>query len=527
MSDINPTNIDGSYPIAGQNQSSDGFRTNFTNIKSNLTFAKDEITDLQNKVLLKASLTGSTLDNDMDRSALTKAQLKNYSLSINAKGSVSGTVSLSPTDGNYVTMTLTDPATLAFDTNAGNYPAATSQAFIFFVQMTISDIAQTLTLPTSVNKGTTSLVGFNSGNRKITHTYTGTYIYQLITVDAGVSWSIIDLTNTASTVNATSATSTIGNMVLSGNTITTSGTNEPLRISPDATSATGYTIITGNLKVTNATIIGNSTYASGAIFTVVSTGAGPYAYSTVTATTAGTGYEVGRTIKILGSNLGGVDVTNDAIVTVNTASGVGGILTASISGVAVNASTRTGKTGLNYNTDAVYIAGGNIQALGSTANLTLDVETSSNWVVLSNQTEVQGNLNVSQSNLSVTGGTIYTRGESYSWASTVTANASISSAGFYKVDFLDGSAKTVTLTLSPPVTDGDVLYVMVNSRAASQLANIVSGNATCNIYHAAGNVNGNVSVSTEIYGTVRLIGTKSQSTNKWVVASYTGNLTYV
>jgi hypothetical protein len=432
MSDINPTNIDGSYPIAGQNQSSDGFRTNFTNIKSNLTFAKDEITDLQNKVLLKASLTGSTLDNDMDRSALTKAQLKNYSLSINAKGSVSGTVSLSPTDGNYVTMTLTDPATLAFDTNAGNYPAATSQAFIFFVQMTISDIAQTLTLPTSVNKGTTSLVGFNSGNRKITHTYTGTYIYQLITVDAGVSWSIIDLTNTASTVNATSATSTIGNMVLSGNTITTSGTNEPLRISPDATSATGYTIITGNLYVTNATRINNT-----------------------------------------------------------------------------------------------YIAGSNIQALGSTANLTLDVETSSNWVVLSNQTEIQGNLNISQSNLTVTGGTIYTRGESYSWASTVTANASISSAGFYKVDFLDGSAKTVTLTLSPPVTDGDVVYVMVNSRAASQLANIVSGNATCNIYHAAGNVNGNVSVSTEIYGTVRLIGTKSQSTNKWVVASYTGNLTYV
>lgn len=431
MSNITPTNIDGSYPVAGQNQSSDGFRTNFTNIRNNFTFAKDEITDLQNKVVLKASLTDTTLDNDMNRSALTKAQLKNYSLAINVKGNTSGSVSISPTDGNYVTMSLTDDATLAFGTNAGDYPAATSQAFVFFVQVTISNTAHSLTLPSSVDKGTTSLVGFNSGSRAITYSSIGTYVYEFITVDAGVSWTVIDLTNTASNVT-TAATSTVGNMVLSGNTITTSGTNEPLRITPDSTSATGYTIITGNLYVTNATRINNT-----------------------------------------------------------------------------------------------YIAGSNIQALGSTANLTLDVETSSNWVVLSNQTEVQGNLNVSQSNLSVTGGTIYSRGESYSWANTITADANITSPGFYKVDFVNGSAKTVKLTLDPPVNDGDVVYIMVNSRAASQLANIVSNISTCNIYRANGITTGNISALTEIYSTVRLIGTKSQSTNKWVVASVTGNLTYV
>jgi len=431
MSNINPNNINGAYPEAGKNQSSDGFRTNFTNIKNNFIYSKEEIVDLQNKVVLKASLVDTELDNDMNRSQLSKAQLKNYSLSINAKGSVSGAVSLSPTDGNYVTMALTNSTALAFDTSTGNYPAATTQAFVFFVQITINNIAHSLTLPVSVDKGTDSLVGFNSGNNKITYYSTGTYVYQFITVDAGVSWTAIDLTNTSSTVT-TAATSTIGNMVLSGNTITTAGVNEALRLTPDSTSATGYTIITGNLYVTNATQINNT-----------------------------------------------------------------------------------------------YIAGSNIQALGSTANLTLDVETSSNWVVMSNQTDVQGTLNVSQSNLKVTGGTIYTRGESYSWANTITANANITTPGFYKVDFSDGSAKTVKLTLDPPVTDGDVVYVMVNSRTAGQIANLVSNIASCNIYHAAGNVNGNVSVSTEIYGTVRLIGTKSQSTNKWVVASYTGNLTYV
>jgi len=326
-------------------------------------------------------------------------------------------------------MTPTAPITLAFDTNSGNYPAATSQAFIFFVQITVSNISYTITLPASVDKGKTSVVNLVSST--ITYSATGTYLYKFITVDAGVSWTIIDLTNTSSTVT-TSTSSTIGNMSLSGNTIRTTGSNEPLLITPNANSATGYTIITGNLYVTNATQINNT-----------------------------------------------------------------------------------------------YIAGSNIQALGSTANLTLDVETSSNWVVLSNQTEIQGNLNISQSNLTVTGGTIYTRGESYSWANTINTNANITSAGFYKVEFPDSSARTIKLTLDPPVNDGDVVYVMVNSRAASQLANIVSNISTCNIYRANGVTTGNISALTETYGTVRLIGTKSQSTNKWVVASYTGNLTYV
>jgi hypothetical protein len=43
MSSINPNNINGQYPIAGQDNDSQGFRDNFTNVKNNLTFAKSEI----------------------------------------------------------------------------------------------------------------------------------------------------------------------------------------------------------------------------------------------------------------------------------------------------------------------------------------------------------------------------------------------------------------------------------------------------------------------------------------------------
>ena len=55
-SQINPNDIDGAYPVAGQDNNSQGFRDNFTNTKTNFQYAADEITDLQNNVLLKSAL---------------------------------------------------------------------------------------------------------------------------------------------------------------------------------------------------------------------------------------------------------------------------------------------------------------------------------------------------------------------------------------------------------------------------------------------------------------------------------------
>lgn len=46
-SNINPTNIDITYPIAGQDNDTKGFRDNFTSIKNNFTTAASEITALQ------------------------------------------------------------------------------------------------------------------------------------------------------------------------------------------------------------------------------------------------------------------------------------------------------------------------------------------------------------------------------------------------------------------------------------------------------------------------------------------------
>jgi hypothetical protein len=73
MSTINTNGIDVNYPIPGQNNSTQGFRNNFTAIKQNLNTAGTEITDLQNKVVLKSALANSVLNNDMANTLIANA----------------------------------------------------------------------------------------------------------------------------------------------------------------------------------------------------------------------------------------------------------------------------------------------------------------------------------------------------------------------------------------------------------------------------------------------------------------------
>ena len=56
-SNINTTNIDITYPIAGQDNDTQGFRNNFTNIRNNLNIAALEITNLQSSLNSSITLT--------------------------------------------------------------------------------------------------------------------------------------------------------------------------------------------------------------------------------------------------------------------------------------------------------------------------------------------------------------------------------------------------------------------------------------------------------------------------------------
>ena len=78
-SNIVPGNIDGTYPIAGQDNSSQGMRDNFTAIKNNFTEAASEITALQTN---KASLNASSnfADNVVSRAVFKDTAETVYSL---------------------------------------------------------------------------------------------------------------------------------------------------------------------------------------------------------------------------------------------------------------------------------------------------------------------------------------------------------------------------------------------------------------------------------------------------------------
>jgi hypothetical protein len=185
-SQINPNDIDGAYPVAGQDNDSQGFRDNFTNTVTNFQYAADEITDLQQNAVLKAALTGTTLDNDMNGSLLYNFEASQVAGTVNPLGTTSGTVTLNWTNGSYQTLTTSGSVVLGFT----NFPAAGVAASIV-LRITVASTAHTLTLPAAVSIGTSNLQGYASN--VITFSITGTYIFEFTTVNGGSAISIVDL----------------------------------------------------------------------------------------------------------------------------------------------------------------------------------------------------------------------------------------------------------------------------------------------------------------------------------------------
>ena len=183
---INPNNIDGTYPVAGQDNNSQGFRDNFTNIKTNFQYAEDEITDLQNNAVLKSALSGTTLDNDMLGSGLSNAVLNDMGYTRLALGTTGGSVTINYAVGTYQTMTTNASTSLAFT----NFPPAGVAGEVYF-QITVASTAHTLTLPAVVSQGLTGIQGISG--QVITFGATGTYNFRFTTNDGGTTVTVYDL----------------------------------------------------------------------------------------------------------------------------------------------------------------------------------------------------------------------------------------------------------------------------------------------------------------------------------------------
>jgi hypothetical protein len=173
-SNIVPGNIDGTFPVAGQDNSSQGFRDNFTAIRNNFTQSKTEIEYLQDN---RASTDANTSFNDY---VVSRAVFKDCGEIVYAHGSISGSITLNHENGHYQTLTTSGSVTLGFS----NFPSASLGRII--LDITYGSTSHTLTV-TSATLAADNVSGFNPSTNIITVSTAGRYLYEFITPNNGTT----------------------------------------------------------------------------------------------------------------------------------------------------------------------------------------------------------------------------------------------------------------------------------------------------------------------------------------------------
>jgi hypothetical protein len=185
-SQINPNLINGAYPVAGQDNSTKGMRDNFTNIKTNFNYAASEISALQATVVT----SGSESVNDLAGALIYNAEIRNISAPIVSWGSVSGTVQINWSAGQYQTITATGSVVLDFVEDS--YPAAGVYGQVK-IKVTINNTAHTLTLPSLVSVNNQGIQGLNTSTNVITFAATGVYEFLFETSDNGATFIVSEV----------------------------------------------------------------------------------------------------------------------------------------------------------------------------------------------------------------------------------------------------------------------------------------------------------------------------------------------
>jgi hypothetical protein len=264
-SQINPTNIDGSYPVANQDNNSQGFRDNFTNIKVNFQDAAAEITDLQNKAILKAALTGGVLDNNMNDALLYAARIQDFAATKVTIGTTTGAIAVNYVSGHYQGISTTGSISLSFT----NFPPSGMYGYIK-LQINITNIAHTVTLPAAVSLGLSGLQGYSAGT--ITFGATGVYEFAFGTYDAGTTITIFDLnraltnfsTGNLSVGTLSATTATITGNVSAGNISTAGLVSATGNVTGGNVATAGQITATGNIVGGNIVTVGTVS-ATGAV----------------------------------------------------------------------------------------------------------------------------------------------------------------------------------------------------------------------------------------------------------------------
>jgi hypothetical protein len=200
---INPNNINAAYPVAGQDNNTQGFRDNFNNIKVNFQYAEDEINSLLSNSVLKGAAS-----NDFAGSIIYGARLQNTGYVQVNQGDVAPTANINFAAGSFQTITANANTVLSFS----NLPAPGTTAVVTLaIESRAANITAepySVTIP-NVSAATSGIIGYDSSTGVLSFprtnsTIAGTHTYQLITDDQGSSFTVTPLSTLTSPLNSTS-----------------------------------------------------------------------------------------------------------------------------------------------------------------------------------------------------------------------------------------------------------------------------------------------------------------------------------
>jgi hypothetical protein len=199
---INPNNIDTAYPVAGQDNSTQGFRTNFTNIKQNFQYAEDEINALQNNGVV------TNAANNFNDNLIYAARMQDIAWTKITDSSAAGAVILNFASAQYYSLVTDGAVNITFT----NWPAASESAVGYMrLQVQVTNVSHTVTIAADNSEGgaalinateVTGYVAANAYTGTITFPATGYYDFEFFCYDGGTEIMVNQLDH--SPLNASS-----------------------------------------------------------------------------------------------------------------------------------------------------------------------------------------------------------------------------------------------------------------------------------------------------------------------------------
>lgn len=223
MSAINTGSIDINFPVPGVNNSSQGFRSNFTGIKNNLDIAAAELDDLQTKGIFKSALDGTTLNNDMDNGLIKNALVQGFRRSTyNLGNNLFGSVIVDVTKGDVQYGALSGNISLAFS----KWPPSGTQANIELIIIP-PNTTTTILLPAQVDNSKITIENYNPVSNTITlPAGISEFHLSITTEDCGTTLTIDSQNRPRKATQVVNQTPVSANLVMTGSISVDTDTTE-------------------------------------------------------------------------------------------------------------------------------------------------------------------------------------------------------------------------------------------------------------------------------------------------------------